>query len=68
MADNGMELLSEACAAVSPPKFPSNIFEERPIQHHMTKAKRQRTSPSRQGFLSIQRRELGDESQGVYTG
>jgi len=32
LESNGMSLLSEACVAVSTPKFFSNIFDERPIQ------------------------------------
>jgi len=66
MAGNGMELLSEACAAVSTPKLPRNIFDERPIQPAIRyEFGRKTTSPSRPNFLSISRREPGDRGQGV---
>jgi len=61
-----MELLSKAWAAVSTPKFPSGVFDERPIQPDISDtilAETQRHH--RQGFLSINKRELGNKGQGV---
>jgi len=64
-----MELLSEACAAVSTPKFFCNTFNERPIQPIIRyDFGKKTTSSSRQGFLPFHRRELSNKGQGVMGG
>jgi len=61
-----MELLSEACAAVSTPKFPSYTFDERPSQLSDTiLAGKQRFHIQTRFFLSFNKRELGNKGQGV---
>jgi len=63
---NGMTLLSEACAAVSTPKYFSNIFDERPIQPAIRYDICKKTSsPSRQGFLPTHRKEVSNKDQRV---
>jgi len=56
---NEMTLLSEACAAVSTPKFFSNIFDERPIQPASRyDIGKKTTSPSRQVFCLLTKDRL----------
>jgi len=64
-----MTLLSEACAAVSTPKFYSNIFDERPIQPAIRyDIGKKTTSPFRQGFLPTHKREVSNKDQRVMEG
>jgi len=61
-----MALLSEACAAVSTPKYFSIIFDERPIQPPIRyDISKKTTAPSRQGFLPSHKREVSNKDQRV---
>jgi len=61
-----MALLSEAYAAVSTPKYFSNIFDELPIQPAIRYDIGKKTSsPSRWGFLPTHKREVSTKDQRV---